>query len=310
MTKKYTAILFVFITLLALLSSASAECMRNPSSNAIMTINNSVSVPPLILYDSNLGWGDACNTMPDQYTVSFYKLGVCKEDPSSNDLTSCQFMLNSDAVNGVTHTIRYPNEAALATGDFEIAPDTYGYMVAILSNKLGITHTESFTVPLQGSTTSGDTCWTAGFDTAISGDVYTHNDHGALVISSVNSPTLECGAAGIAAPEVSYEVIDTMGEGGCGAEFAASNTPIVMSNGTANGSLLTSTNVAATDCINASRILWTIDLTTPLVVTETTEFTLTFDISGSVSVDAGSNAGIGTMVKMGADPFEATLTTR
>ena len=69
MTKKYTAILFVFITLLALLSSASAECMRNPSSNAIMTINNSVSVPPLILYDSNFGWGDACNTMPTHNTI-------------------------------------------------------------------------------------------------------------------------------------------------------------------------------------------------------------------------------------------------
>jgi hypothetical protein len=37
---------------------------------------------------------------------------------------------------------------------------------------------------------------------------------------------------------------------------------------------------------------------------------LSFKLTDSVSIDAGSNGGVGTMVKMGADPFQAILTTR
>jgi len=309
MSIKFKSVVFVPAVLMLLISTASATCVRDIN-GAVVTDNDGVGSPPAILKDSTYGMGDACPAIPDAYTVNFYKLGICTEDPSANDLSSCQFMLNSNAVNGVQHTISYPAESALATGEFEIAPGSYGYMVGVLSNKLGITHTETFSEQLVGSSGSGTSCWTNGITTAMSGDGYTHEAHGVVAISDPISPALDCGSADSANPVVSYEVIDTMGEN-CGAGFSIVDTGFTMSNGTASGRLLQNNGITdATSCANASRILWVVDLTTALVVTPTTQFTLSFKLTDAVSVDAGSNGGVGTMVKMGADPFQAILTTR
>ena len=309
MSIKFKSVLFASTLLMLFMSSASATCVRDIN-GAVVTDNDGVGSPPAILQDSTYGMGDSCPAIPDAYTVNFYKLGICTEDPSANDLSSCQFMLNSNAVNGVQHTIAYPAESALATGEFEIDPGSYGYMVGVLSNKLGITHTETFSEPLVGSGGTGTSCWTNGITTAMSGDGYTHEVHGGIAQSTVANPALNCGAEAGANPVVSYEVIDTMGED-CAAGFGIVDTGLVMSNGTASGRLLQNNGIAdATSCANASRILWVVDLTTALVVTPTTEFTLSFKLTDSVSIDAGSNGGVGTMVKMGADPFQAILTTR
>jgi len=309
---QFKAILFLSTLLTLLISSASATCVRD-SNGAVSTDKNGYGAPPAIMQDTQ-GWGDQCTAIPDAYSVNFYKLGICTADPSSNDLSSCQFMLNSNAVNGVPHTISYPAESALATGEFEITPGIYGYMVAILSNKLGITHTETFSEQLVGANGAGTTCWTNGTATAISGEGYTHTVHGALVESSPDNPALDCGAADSANPVVSYEVIDTMGDD-CSSQFSITEAGLSMSNGTADATLLQNDGLTeATSCQNASRLLWTIDLTTPLTVTPTTEFTLSFKLTDSVSVDAGIKSGVGadvaTLVKMGADPFQAILTTR
>ena len=85
-----------------------------------------------------------------------------------------------------------------------------------------------------------------------------------------------------------------------------------MSSGTAGATLLQNDGITeATGCANASRMLWTIDLTTPLVVTPETGFTLSFKLTDTVSIDAADDGnGVAMMIKMGADPFQPILTTR
>ncbi len=314
MSIKFKSVVFVSTLLMLFMSSASAAgtCQRNGDGAVITDADANTGDPIELLSAAGEGMTDSCGAIPDEYHVTFYKLGICTDDPSGNDLSTCQFMLNSNAVNGVPHTISYPTESALATGDFEIATGTYGYMVAILSNKLGIKHTEVFSEALRGSSSSqGTSCWTNGMQTSLSGVSYTHNVHGVIDLENVNNPALTCGTAANAAPVVSYEVIDDFSNQEDCSAFGADASSINLPNGVGSGKLLQSDGATvATSCNNASRILWTINLTTDLVVTESTDFTLSFKLTDAVSVDAASSASVGYATKMGADPFQAILTTR
>lgn len=312
MSIKFKVVLFISTLLILFMSSASATCVRNDDGAVISDQDAGQGNPDPILRDSVNGMTDQCSAIPDAYSVNFYKLGICTADPSNNDLSSCQFMLDSSAVNGVPHTISYPAESALATGEFEISPGSYGYMIGILSNKLGVKHTETFSEQLKGANGSGTSCWTNGLMTAISGDSYTHLVHGFINSANSSSSALDCGSADDALPVISHEVIDTMGDGCSNVTFSATQTGISMSSGTAGATLLQNDGITeATGCANASRMLWTIDLTTPLVVTPETGFTLSFKLTDTVSIDAADDGnGVAMMIKMGADPFQPILTTR
>ncbi|MEJ6660686.1 MAG: hypothetical protein QNL23_06490, partial [Candidatus Thioglobus sp.] len=37
---------------------------------------------------------DTCSDTPDFYKFKFYKMGLCTADPSGNDLSSCQYIMN------------------------------------------------------------------------------------------------------------------------------------------------------------------------------------------------------------------------
>ena len=67
---------------------------------------------------------------------------------------------------------------------------------------------------------------------------------------------------------------------------------------------------SSTQCNNATSILWAIDLTTPLVVTDTSNFVLNFRTTDAVSIDFNGGASVNPLiVKVGADPIQAYLTT-
>ena len=82
-------------------------------------------------------------------------------------------------------------------------------------------------------------------------------------------------------------------------------------NGDATGRMMQSATASATGCANADSILWTIDLTTPLAVTDTTDFVMNFRTTDAVSIDFDGSASTNPkIIKLGNDPIQAFLTTR
>ena len=73
--------------------------------------------------------------------------------------------------------------------------------------------------------------------------------------------------------------------------------------------MMQSATTSATSCANTNSILWTIDLTIPLVVTETSNFLMNFRTTDAVSIDFDGDAvGDPLIIKVGADPIQAYLT--
>ena len=264
-------------------------------------------------------YADSCKDTPDEYEITFYKLGICTATTAANDLSSCQYVVNSTA--GVTHVIEAETSGAMAIPEFSIDPGTYTHMVVVISNKLGVKHSFTAANSLTGASSSaGTTCWTS-----VAGpSAYTNEEHniwsgGSTIADGVQLIT--CGAAADSAPVFSYELINKLTEEECADAWADNGDYALfgtVGNGTAEASLLKSTDVFATACTDAAKILWTTTLTTPYVVTAESTYELKMKTTDSVSVDfdsgvvdpdadplVGSNNNI---MKMGADPIQLYLT--
>jgi hypothetical protein len=234
-------------------------------------------------------------------------------------LSSCQYIVNNTA--GVTHVIEAGTSGAMAIPEFSIDPGTYTHMVVVISNKLGVKHSFTAANSLTGASSSaGTTCWTS-----VAGpSAYTNEEHaiwsgGSTIADGVQLIT--CGAAADSAPVFSYELINKLTEEECADAWADNGDYALfgtVGNGTAEASLLKSTDVFATACTDAAKILWTTTLTTPYVVTAESTYELKMKTTDSVSVDfdsgvvdpdadplVGSNNNI---MKMGADPVQLYLT--
>jgi hypothetical protein len=106
------------------------------------------------------GYSDACSDTPDEYELTFYKLGICTATTAANDLSSCQYIVNDAA--GVNHVIVAGTTGAMAIPEFAIDPGTYTHMVVVISNKLGVKHSFTATNSLTGAGPStGTSCWTS-----------------------------------------------------------------------------------------------------------------------------------------------------
>jgi hypothetical protein len=272
------------------------------------------------VWESTAGqYVDACTDTPDEYEITFYKLGICTATTAANDLSSCQYIVNNTA--GVTHVIEAGTSGAMAIPEFSIDPGTYTHMVVVISNKLGVKHSFTAANSLTGASSSaGTTCWTS-----VAGpSAYTNEEHaiwsgGSTIADGVQLIT--CGAAADSAPVFSYELINKLTEEECADAWADNGDYALfgtVGNGTAEASLLKSTDVFATACTDAAKILWTTTLTTPYVVTAESTYELKMKTTDSVSVDfdsgvvdpdadplVGSNNNI---MKMGADPIQLYLT--
>ena len=283
-----------------------AACSRN-AAGAIITDADGGSA--MVTNDGTLG--DQCQEIPDNYLIKFFKFGICTADPIAPDFSSCSFMLNDD--NGVDHIISMPNEGSLPTGDFDIPPGTYTHMVGVLSNRFGIRHTETFTEALRGLTGTGTTCWSiADKVTNYTNETVNNTTDTHDATATDNAPdtnTLECGSAGDANPGFSYEVINVFSNA-CSSwdGYWDSGAGRTMSNGTAEAKILQSDESAATACTDGTKMLWVVQWTSPKVVTKTSQFSLEFKLTDSVSVDLSSDGSTGYAIKMGADPVTSILT--
>ena len=257
---------------------------------------------------------DQCSDIPDAYLVTFNKLGVCKANPlegaaafGSPDFSSCQFMY--DGPDLITE-IRVPNLTSLSIPPFTIEAGSYGFLVAVLSNKMGMKHTATFDNNVSGTgTSSGTSCWTSGGSTTFHNEVVT-TPHG----TTTTGKTIECGTAAAAAPVFNFEIFthfqgaadnctdfDTTGEFVNGGFSEA----LFNSGGTTFARVLTRNQGYASNCSNSAKLAWVVSQNTPFVVTPVSRFQLEFKLTDAVSIDMD---GAGGIVKMGNDPIQALLT--
>jgi len=306
----------LFLISIIFSTSADASCRYNSGLLDVQSGNQQYQV-----YDDAIAGGryvDACNDTPDEYEITFYKLGLCTATTAANDLSSCQYIVNNDA--GVTHVIEKGTSGAMAIPEFSIDSGTYPYMVVVISNKLGIKHSFTATNSLTGvSSSAGTSCWTSvAGPSAYTNEQFT-SPHGATTADGAQ--LIKCGAASASAPVFSYEVINKLTGEECSDSWAANGDYSsfgTVGNGTAEVSLLKSTDVFATACTDAAKILWTTTLTTPYVITADSTYQLNMKTTDSVSIDFDSDVVdkdadpvVGTnnnIMKMGADPVQLYLT--
>ena len=251
---------------------------------------------------------DQCSDTPDEYEITFYKLGLCTATTAANDLSSCQYIVDNAA--GVTHAIIAGTSGAMAIPEFSIDNGTYTHMLVLVSNKLGIKHSFTASNSLTGASSSaGTSCWTSvAGPSAYTNEQFT-SPHGATAADGAQ--LISCGAAADSAPIFSYEVINKLTGEECSDSWAANGDYASMGaivNGTAEVSLLKTDNSFATACTDAARILWTTTLTTPYVVTANSTFQLNMKTTDSVSVDFSNDENDNNIMKMGADPIQLYLT--
>ena len=303
---KIIILIGLFLISIAFSTGVDASCRYNSGLLDVQSGDQEYQV-----YDDAIAGGryvDACNDTPDEYEITFYKLGLCTATTAANDLSSCQYIVNNTS--GVEHVIKAGTSGTMAIPEFSIDNGTYTHMVVLVSNKLGIKHSFTATNSLTGASSSaGTTCWTSvAGPSAYTNEQFT-SPHGATAADGAQ--LISCGAAADSAPIFSYEVINKLTGEQCSDSWAANGDYASMGaivNGTAEVSLLKTDNSFATACTDAARILWTTTLTTPYVVTENSTFQLNMKTTDSVSVDFSNDENDNNIMKMGADPIQLYLT--
>ena len=303
---KIIILIGLFLISITFSTGADASCRYNSGLLDVQSGNQEYQV-----YDDAIAGGryvDACNDTPDEYEITFYKLGLCTATTAANDLSSCQYIVNNTS--GVEHVIKAGTSGTMAIPEFSIDNETYTHMVILVSNKLGIKHSFTAANSLTGASSStGTSCWTSvAGPSAYTNEQFT-SPHGATTADGAQ--LISCGAASASAPVFSYEVINKLTGEECSDSWAAngdySNFGTV-GNGTAEVSLLKTDNSFATACTDAARILWTTTLTTPYVVTADSTFQLNMKTTDSVSIDFSNDQNDNNIMKMGADPIQLYLT--
>jgi hypothetical protein len=312
MNKLLNLLIFLFLNSLLIGTSFAGDstCLKNADGEIITVSGNSATPVSTI----ELGATDACNDTPDEYQLRFHMMALCTSDPSLLNFDGCEYMLKPIDT-PIIHTVTFPASGNLAIPPFSIRPGTYKYMVAILSNKLGIKHTIATTNTVTGASSStGKACWTSNAGPSGVANDAEDTPHGTTVAGGTQMIT--CGDADDAAPAFSYEIINNLSERDCDTNNNNSVNPYAangdlsdmgeVGNGNGTGSLLQSNSAFATDCEDADRLLWTIELTNPLKVTPTSSFNLQMRTVDSVSVDFSGSSDT-NIIKMGADPIQSYL---
>jgi len=315
---KLTILLGLFLVSAFFTTGANAECATTGTK---ITIDTNDPAEPVDNQEGD-GLGDSCDQTPDEYKMTFYKIGLCKKDTSFNDLSSCQYIVNDAA--GVTHDVAYPAVGEMAIPKFAIDNGTYPYMVVVMTNKLGIKHSFETTNNVIGRSATGTFCWTDGVSgpgTYNNAAAMTYAGHGLNSVAG-GTKTIQCGTS-LGTVDFNYEIINVFNSAsnnwcytdGANATSGTSNfrdygdrgSMGLMGNGTATVNLLQSDNTYATNCQNGAKILWTTLLTTPYVVTDESTFALNIKTVEGVSIDFDSGESTATVLKVGANPPQLNL---
>jgi hypothetical protein len=312
---KLSLLIGLFLISIAFSSGAQANNCVKDANGVIESADGASDNQVKATNGERTAFTDACTDTPDEYKLTFYKLGLCTADTSFNDLSSCKFIINSAA--GIEHTIIGAADTPMAIPEFVIDPGTYPFMVVLISAKLAVKHSFQTSNAADGVTGSGVYCWTsnAGYTGYTSENGVTVTGHGNS--TSGGTQMLECGAeAGTAV--FTHEVINKLNGDTCAATWVANGDrwPVVdddnnvetVGNGTAVVNLLTATDGFATSCANVYKILWTTDLTTPYVVTENSSFGLSVKTTHAISLDFDGDNTNQDVIKAGADPVQLFLT--
>ena len=312
---KLSLLIGLFLISIAFSSGAQANNCVKDANGVIESADGASDNQVKATNGERTAFTDACTDTPDEYKLTFYKLGLCTADTSFNDLTSCKFIINSAA--GIEHTIIGAADTPMAIPEFVIDPGTYPFMVVLISAKLAVKHSFQTSNAVDGVTGSGVYCWTsnAGYTGYTSENGVTVTGHGNS--TSGGTQMLECGAeAGTAV--FTHEVINKLNGDTCAATWVANgdrwqvvdddNNVETVGNGTAVVNLLTATDGFATSCANVYKILWTTDLTTPYVVTENSSFGLSVKTTHAISLDFDGDNTNQDVIKAGADPVQLFLT--
>jgi len=292
---KLTILLGLFLVSAFFTTSANAACVVDADGDieTAYTRSDGKPVTDTVGDDDNAAGTqvDYCLVTPTEYKLVFYKYGICKEDPSLNDLTSCAFLFEDAA--GIEHDIEKGVAETLPIPEFTIEPGAYPYTYVVLSNKLGMKWSATMDASTQGATSDGTvsrgtSCWTSGRGPT---SAAYQGDDGALV-ATVHGNTLTDGvvtihcAATMGTPLFNYEILTRFTS-----EDADDNTLYCSDNLAANGdkstfelegtgqgrgiptvSLLTTADAFATTCQTAAKIAWTTALSTSLTITEDSTF--------------------------------------
>ncbi len=276
--------------------------------------------------DLGSNFTDQCNAEPDEYKITFYKVGLCTEDPylasvngnagGNPRFSSCFDILNLSSGKTIIIKPDEENNDLLSGESLNLPIGSYKYFYAIVNNHLHVKHIQSFKTELGGAADmwgNGDSqegvrniCYTVAVVTTMTGD---HADDNAyetahnvdVVASGPSSDSqLKCTASmndAIANVAFATEIIDHFGEDG----DASPDNWIDYSNMTDHSAgeidtsdvsmaanMLQDDNASlATTFINATRIAVYYRYTNPVVISElTTGFKINIGTSHGISLDS------------------------
>ena len=320
---KLTILLGLFLVSAFFTTGANAACVVN-GDGAIVTDYSDTSgdgganqAVTDTVADEDFAAGDQrenCFVTPSEYKLVFYKYGICKADPSFGDLTSCAMLFKFDA--GIEHDIVLGATEVLDIPEFAVEPGIYPFSYVLLSNKLGMKWSGTMEASTTGEDPAGNAgdgvyCWTSGHGPrgSASQNEYDPNaDTGGESVATVHGATLaftdnvtiDCGAAAGTAL-FNYEIIPRFSEGYCEDALAANGDKstfelegVGSGRGIPSVSLLTAADVFATTCQTAAKIAWTTALSTSLIVTEDSSFSLSIKATDANTMhwDGGVNDDI------------------
>lgn len=289
LTKKIIALVVIFLFTNFFTTGVSASCTVD-ASGAIVTAQYGKPVTGNVVNNGG-GATDQCQVTPIATQIKLFKLAVCKQDTSYNDLSSCQYMLNS--TEGIFHTIEMGKTTPLNVA-FTIEPGIYPYALVVMSNKTGVKSSFQTTNTMlgrriDGTWSQGNYCWTdLPGPTTYNGEATNFVEHGQALVGG--TPILRCGATA-GTPNWSYEIkgdlstdddndltrcinpntnANQTGPYGDRIEFG------LIGNGNATQNLLKMDDSFATTCENSAKILWTSALITPLNIVKDSTFDLKF----------------------------------
>ena len=242
---------------------------------------------------------DQCTITPDIYKLNIYKFGLCTADPDLNDLSSCQLFFDQTA--GVEVDIQAGVSATLPIPEFYIEPGTYPYLYVLLSSKLGMKWSGTFSNAVDGSSGDGNGgtyCWTSNTGGRASSypdgsEAAFTTAHGLSLAGGVK--TMDCGTAE-GTVVTTYELLTKFSEENCSALAANGDksTFAIEGTGSTRGiptvSLLTTADAFATTCSNAAKIAWTTALSTPYKVTEKSTFDMSIKATAANSLEFSNDS--------------------
>ena len=276
--------------------------------------------------DLGSNFTDQCNAEPDEYKITFYKVGLCTEDPylasvngnagGNPTFTSCFDILNSPSGKTIIIKPDVENNDLLDGESLSLPIGSYKYFYAIVNNHLHVKHIQSFKTELGAAADmwgNGDSqegvrniCYTVAVVTTMTGDHANDNAyetaHNVDVVASGPSSNsqLKCTASmddAVANAAFATEIIDHFGEDGDAVpdNWIDYNN---MSDHSAGGIDTSGVSMAAnmlqddgaslaTTFINATRIGAYFRYTNPVVISElTTGFKINIGTSHGISLDS------------------------